>query len=720
MIEARALVPGDLIQVTEGDRVPADARLTDGAIITLDESIVTGESVPVQRDPKLGGEIFGGTLMTSGHAIAEITATGARSQVGRIGAALDVVPPRAPVQREVDHIVPRLAVVAGVLVLGLVVLRGATDGQWLQAVLSGITLAMTLLPEELPVVLAVFFALGAWRIAKRGVLARRSAAVETLGAMTVLCVDKTGTLTKNQMAIARLVTDELELEIGDVGELPEAAHELVEFGHLACPSHATDPMDKAFATLVARELASTEHVHPRWVAQREYPLQAELLAVTHLWQDGGKQIVATKGAPEAIIDLCHLPPDAAERWRARASDMATHGLRVLGVARGTFDGAELPASPHDFDFTIVGLVGLADPVRPETAELVARCRAAGIRVVMITGDHLETARAIAATAGLADGAITGAEIESQGEAELVRRLRDVHVIARAVPAHKLRIVSALHACGEVVGMTGDGVNDAPALAAADVGIAMGARGSDVAREAAGLVLVDDNLRSIVDAVEIGRTIFDNLRTSVGYLIAVHLPIAAIALIPPMLGWGALVTPLQIVFLELVIDPTCSIVFELEPPAVDVLRRPPRRTDVRLFELTHVLRSALYGLVGLVGMLVVVALGRRAALPVEQIRALAFVGLVVGNVAILAALRTRPLRANPTAAVAIALVAGLLALVVEVPWFAARFNLTPPPWGWTVVVIAVTVIPVVALGWARDLRARGGATPVMRESPLVLH
>ena len=719
VIDARGLVPGDAIQIAEGDRVPADARLAEGALLSIDESLLTGESVPVVRDPSCADLVSAGTLVTVGHAIAEVTATGPRSEMGRIGATLGAIDaPSAPIQREVAHIVPRLAIAAIALSVLLVVIRGISEGHWLAAALSGITLAMSLLPEEMPVVLSVFFTLGARRIARHGVLARHAAAVETLGAVTVLCVDKTGTLTENRMSIGRLVTNDTDVVVGaSTTELPEAVHQLVELGLLACPHEPTDPMDHAIAALAGQTLAQTEHVHPRWLQVREYPLRTGLLAVTHVWRDDDARIVvATKGAPEAILDLCHLTPEDAEPWRARATAMAHAGIRVLGVARATSSGGEPPGNPHDYAFEIVGLLGLADSVRADTAETVARCRAAGIRVIMVTGDHPETARAIASTAGLvADDVITGAELDTLDDVALASRLATTHVVARAVPAHKLRIVRALKAAGEVVGMTGDGVNDAPALAAADIGIAMGGRGSDVAREAAGLILVRDDLQSIVEAVRTGRAIYDNLRSSIEYLIAVHIPVAGLALLPPLFGWGALLAPIHIVFLELVIDPTCSIVFETEPPATDIMERPPRPRGMHLLDRRRVMGGMIRGLLALCGGLAALAAGQHAGYSLAAMSSVAFVALLAGNLAILVATREQPMRVNRTAMLMIVVAFTLGSLALGVPGLAHLFRFAPPSLGVITLVALASALPVLAMRLVR--RAKPTRSPLTVENSL---
>lgn len=694
-IDARLLVPGDAIHLTEGDRVPADSILRTGTPVTADESLLTGESVPVIRHPgadiatmsrpgEEGASLFAGTLIGSGNGTAEVIATGARTEVGRIGAALGTIEmSKAPLYREIGRVVRRLAIVAIVICVVLVGINIASGRGWLESALSGITLAMSLLPEELPVVLTVFLALGARRIAKHRVLARRGSAIEALGAVTVLCVDKTGTLTQNQMRIGRLVGHRGVHEVSaERGPLPDEVHEIVEFGMLACPQEPADPMDRAFVSLARLSLADTEHIHPTWTWVREYPLRPGLLAVTHVWRGDDQQraVVATKGAPEAIIDLCHLPSTDAERWRERAESLAREGYRVLGVARTISTEALPPSNPHDFPFELVGLVGLADPLRPDTAATIAQCRDAGIRVVMITGDHPDTARAIARSAGLGSAdVVTGRELEALDDHALGERLARVDVIARAAPAHKLRIVQALRDRGEIVGMTGDGVNDAPALKAADVGIAMG-KGTDVAREAAGLVILDEALGSIVAAVRTGRAIYDNLRKVASYLLAVHVPIAGLALIPPLVGWPILLAPVHVVLLELVIDPTCSIVFELESPEADIMKRPPRRHTDHLFTSRRIVSSIGFGVLALAGPLVVVGWAYSLNMHPEMARVLGFSALIAANLALVVAIVGVRKPHNPALPWLVGAVVALTGVILSVPWLRGLFAFaTPAPW-----------------------------------------
>jgi Ca2+-transporting ATPase len=657
-IAGRDVVRDDLLVLAEGDRVPADAAVLSCTNLSTDESLLTGESVPVRKvawDGVLdlsrpGGEdlpfVFSGTLVVQGQGIAQVRATGLHTEMGKIGTALQTVQVEGtPLQREVGRLVRRVAVLGLALCALVVVLYGLVRGGWLEGFLAGITLAMAVLPEEFPVVLTVFLALGAWRLSRRGVLTRRVAAVETLGSATVLCVDKTGTLTVNRMSIRKLVADGTACDVGE-GEgqpLPEDFHELIEFGILASQRDPFDPMEKAFHDLGNRLLAHTEHLHADWTLVREYPLSPHLLALSHVWKSpsGQEYVLAAKGAPEAIADLCHLSAERTQAIAEQVAALAQEGLRVLGVARGTFRQQALPGQQHDFTFEFLGLVGLADPVRPTVPAAVQECYTAGIRVVMITGDHPTTALSIARQVGLGplDEIITGPELDRMDEAELRRRVQKVNVFARTVPEQKLRLVNALKANGEVVAMTGDGVNDAPALKAAHIGIAMGGRGTDVAREAASLVLLDDDFSSIVQAVRMGRRIFDHLQKAMTYIVAVHVPIAGMSLLPVVFGWPLVLLPVHILFLELVIDPACSVVFEAEPEEADVMRRPPRNAQEPLLGSRTLALGLLQGgsvLLIVLAVFLVALYGWRNEL---DARAVCFTTLVVANLGLIFANRS---------------------------------------------------------------------------------
>lgn len=727
-LPARELVRGDVVSLGEGDRVPADAIFREGPIVHVDESLLTGEAVPVSKKPSLeaeelgapggdgGSSLFSGTLVVSGRCLAEVVRTGARSEMGKLGLSLQTMKPGGtPLQREVTGVVRRMAAFALVASIGVVALSGMNTGDWVQATLAGLTLAIALLPEEFPVVLTVFLALGAWRMVKLGVLTRRVTALETLGAVDVLCTDKTGTLTVNRMTIRKLRTETVDFTVpgGGAKELPEDVHALVEYGVLACPRDPFDPMEKAFHAL-GNVLTGTEHLHPRWNGVREYPLSSELLAVTHVWRDeeqSRRLTVAAKGAPEAVFDLCHLGAHDLERWRERVHTLASQGMRILGVARSTVLLGGVPDHVHDIPFELVGIVGLEDPLRPEVPGAVALCRTAGIRTLMITGDHAETARAIALEAGLdATRPLTGAEVESLEEAELAARLLGTEVVARAVPDHKLRIVRALRGKGLLVGMTGDGVNDAPALKSADVGIAMGGRGTDVAREAASLVLEKDDFGSIVAAVRTGRRIYDNLQKAFGYIVAVHVPIAGLSLLPSAMGWPAIVVPVHVVFLELIIDPACSVVLELEPEEADSMTRPPRPKGTRLLDTRRLLRAFGSGALALSGVLWAVASAKLGGQPMAMQRSLAFIGLLSSNLALLLTHRSdrQPfwvtVRArNRAVPVLLATVVGSIVLLLGVPFLREIFGFDPVGVRALISTVVASTLPVFLLDFTKSPR-----------------
>ncbi len=715
-IAGRDVVLGDVMVLAEGDRVSADCVLLQSANLAVDESMLTGESLPVGKSVDGVAEVYCGGLVVGGHGLARVTAIGAQTEMGRIGRALrDIDPGQSPLQTATRRMIQHLAVGVVLLSLVVVLVEGVLHEQWLQGLLAGISLAMALLPQEFAVVLTIFFALGAWRISQRNVLTQRSSALETLGAATVLCVDKTGTLTENRMSVVRLVTPEgVELKVNGAAtdEMPEDFHLLVEFAVLASHRDPYDPMEKAIQALAGKALAGTEHLHADWAIEREYPLAPELLAMSQVWralQDGeltDEWAIAAKGSPEAIADLCHLSEAQTQAIHAQVERMAVDGLRVLGVACARLarprqpDGVDvataasaLPGHQHDFDFVFQGLVALADPLRAEVPQAMAECHSAGIRVMMITGDHSGTARSIARQAGLPnpEASITGAEIEAlspaDNEAALRERLRGVCVVARAAPTHKLRIVQALQADGEVVAMTGDGVNDAPALRAADIGVAMGGRGTDVAREAASLVVTDDSFLSIVAAVRLGRRIFDNLKKASRYIVSVHMPITGLSLLPVLMGWPLILLPAHIAFLELMIDPACSVAFEAEPDARNVMRRPPRPRNESLFGTRGLLRSVLQGLGMLAAVVAAYFWVRQQGGDANLARTASFMTLVLGNVALIVGGRASSWREMVAGNTALWLVVtgAVLALlaVVGVPWLRALFQFAWPDavvWG----------------------------------------
>ena len=756
-IAGQDVVRGDLLILHEGDRIAADAQLIQGQL-EVDESLLTGEAVPVTKLPAAQadqataaaaaastappqskpapsggnaahtvasvGALFASTVVTRGVGLARVCATASHTAVGRLGADLAATAePASALQQGSRTLVRRLGAIAVVLASAQVVLGWWWNGgALLDSLLSGIALAMAILPEEIPVILTVFLALGAWRISQQKVLTRRVTAVETLGAITVLAVDKTGTLTMNRMAVAELATANARFTPEDAHHLPETFHLLTEFAMLATPGDPFDPMEKAIQHFGHQWLAGTEHVHDGYESEFEYALSGDILAMTRVFasDEPDTHLLATKGAPEAVADLCHLGAAQRETIRRQVESMAERGLRVLGVARGRWRGPALapdqsppwPQSQHDFDFEFLGLLALADPPRPEVPAALAQCRRAGVRVVMMTGDHPATARAIAQQVGLSarPEVLTGAEIEALDDAALTARLRHVDLCARLTPAHKLRLVQLLRASGEVVAMTGDGVNDAPALKAADVGIAMGERGTDVAREAAALVLLDDSFARIVAAIRQGRRIDDNLRKAIRFTFAVHLPIIALALIPTLLQWPALLLPVHIVLLQLLIDPTCAVVLEAEPEAPGLMERAPRAVGDSPFALATLGYAVVQGL----GIAVLLLWGHAwfnaQGASAAQSRGVVFITLVLSVMLLILAQRNvarpalwsvrspTPWLWRITAAMLL-----MLAAVTGLPWLRGLMGLALPG---TAGMVTVAALLALCLAWLELVRLLG--------------
>ena len=756
-IAGQDVVRGDLLILHEGDRIAADAQLIQGQL-EVDESLLTGEAVPVTKLPAAQadqataaaaaastappqskpapsggnaahtvasvGALFASTVVTRGVGLARVCATASHTAVGRLGADLAATAePASALQQGSRTLVRRLGAIAVVLASAQVVLGWWWNGgALLDSLLSGIALAMAILPEEIPVILTVFLALGAWRISQQKVLTRRVTAVETLGAITVLAVDKTGTLTMNRMAVAELATANARFTPEDAHHLPETFHLLTEFAMLATPGDPFDPMEKAIQHFGHQWLAGTEHVHDGYESEFEYALSGDILAMTRVFasDEPDTHLLATKGAPEAVADLCHLGAAQREAIRRQVESMAERGLRVLGVARGRWKGPALapdqsppwPQSQHDFDFEFLGLLALADPPRPEVPAALAQCRRAGVRVVMMTGDHPATARAIAQQVGLSarPEVLTGAELEALDDTALTARLRHVDLCARLTPAHKLRLVQLLRASGEVVAMTGDGVNDAPALKAADVGIAMGERGTDVAREAAALVLLDDSFARIVAAIRQGRRIDDNLRKAIRFTFAVHLPIIALALIPTLLQWPALLLPVHIVLLQLLIDPTCAVVLEAEPEAPGLMERAPRAVGDSPFALAALGYAVVQGL----GIAVLLLWGHAwfnaQGASAAQSRGVVFITLVLSVMLLILAQRNvarpalwsvrspTPWLWRITAAMLL-----MLAAVTGLPWLRGLMGLALPG---TAGMVTVAALLALCLAWLELVRLLG--------------
>ena len=665
-IAGREVVRDDVIILAEGDRVAADATLLSSLDLLLDESLLTGESVAVRKLAAQKNDtartnaaitsavtsgcedspyLFAGSLVVRGSGIAIVHATGLRCEMGKIGHALQTIETQQPhLQKQLSGLVRNFAVIGAIASILTVVLFWALRGSWLQAILGGIALGMSMLPAEFPMVMAVFMAMGAWRISQARVLTRRASSIESLGAVTVLCTDKTGTLTENKMTVAHIVSSiNGESENWHQAQTIKAnasTQAVLKAALLACPLHPTDPMDTAIHQLAEAQIGANDVSFSQYTLVHAYGLRPDLFAVANVMRDNKNQsaTIYAKGALETICELCHLSAAQLKSINQQAEALANKGIRVLGIAQAKLSTSQLKTSPkslREFSFEYIGIIGFADPLRANVPAAVAECHAAGIRVVMITGDYPMTAQAIGQQAGLdSANVINGDAIETMTDEALTVALKTTSIFARIRPNQKLRIVKLLKKQGEIVAMTGDGVNDAPAIKAADIGIAMGGRGTDVAREASSIVLLDDDFGSIVKTIQLGRRIYDNLRKTIEYIIAVHIPIAGLAILPLLLGLPLMLIPIHIAFLEMVINPACSIVFEAEAAEHNVMQRPPRKPKSPLVLRKRVIWAVIQGLLVLMVLAAILIGAAYQKLAEADMRTLVFTALVMLNMGLI--------------------------------------------------------------------------------------
>ncbi len=639
IIASSDLVPGDLMLIYEGIKIPADGIIVKCNDLCVDESSLTGEAegvwkintgdAPNSDDYWRKDYCYAGTLVTQGTAHVLVDKIGASTEYGKIGVNIATAPDeKTPLQKQTGSLVKLCAGIAAVLfaLVGVFTYINIPDHAFgdrlIESILSGITLAMAMIPEEFPVILTVFLSMGAWRLAKKNSLVRKLPSVETLGAVSVLCVDKTGTITMNQMTV-----QDTWAKTGD-------EKSLITIMGMACETDAYDPMEKAMLAYCEKNNITRDELFGGELIT-EYPFTNELKMMGHVWRKNGKVIIAAKGSPERILTICALSDMEKAECEKKINELSSRGLRVIAVAAmNPQTDNDIPEKITDCSLTFLGLVGLADPPRESVKTDIAVCNKAGIRVVMITGDNGGTAASIAKQIGMKnyDHIITGDMLNNMTDEELREKVKEVSIFSRVVPEHKMRIVKAFRDNGEIVAMTGDGVNDAPALKYADIGIAMGKRGSEVSREAADLILMDDNFTTIVETVKDGRRIYDNIRKAVGYVFSIHIPIAFASLLAPVLGIAPValfLLPLHVVLLELIIDPTCSIVLERQPAERDIMERKPRDPKEKLLTPRILIKSVIQGLVifaASFGTYLTVLAGNEANAPVARTMGLAIIML----------------------------------------------------------------------------------------------
>ena len=725
-ITGREVVRGDFVILREGDRIPADGRVLSCENLSVDESLLTGESMPVRKskwdkgevEPRPGGDdlpfAYSGSMVVSGRGILEVLSIGGNTEIGKIGKSLETIKDEETLLRKETAKIVRYVAGASVILCIIVVLAYIfIKGNVIGGFLAGLTLAMAMLPEEFPVVLLIFLTLGSWRISKRKVLTRRPAVIETLGAATVLCTDKTGTLTLNKMELGCLYVSGTLLEIKkETKEIPEKFNKLLEYGILASQKDPFDPIEKELNRAGKLFLNNFKNFEDGWNLVREYPLSKELLALSHVWQskDGANYAILSKGAPEAILDLCHSSEIEKKEILEKVKEMSDRGYRVLGSARAEFlHSNNLPNNQHDFEFKFVGLFGFIDPARDTVPEAVKEAYMAGMRIIVITGDYPGTAQFIAKKIGIknCEEYITGEELSKMSQDILKEKIKTVNIFARVVPEQKLLIVNALKENGEIVAMTGDGVNDAPALKSAHIGIAMGERGTDVAREASSLVLLDDDFSSIVSAVRLGRRIYDNLKKAMGYILSVHVPIAGMSLLPLLFDYPVVLLPAHIAFLELIIDPSCSVVFESVKEEEDIMQRPPRSIKQPIFGLKNVSINLLQGVAVLIATFLLFVFAIKTGRSELEARSIAFVALVLSNIALITVNMSwkhnvyEILKSVNRTFVMVCLGAvACLLVVLYVPFFSTLLHLAPIGLPDLVLIICVVVL---SLSWFEILK-----------------
>jgi P-type Ca2+ transporter type 2C len=633
-IQSRDLVPGDMMVVAEGNLIPADATILQSNDCSVNESVITGESMPVDKNASEGANIlFQGATVNSGKCLARVTAIGNNTVLGKLGKSLsEIGVSKTQLQKQIGQFVKVMATIGMVFFCLIWLVNYLHTRELIQSLLLGLTLSMSIIPEEIPVAFSSFMALGAFRMTKLGIITRQPLTIENLGAVSVVCLDKTGTITENRMEVKKVYDFDRDiLEEMTKGSVFES-REILRYARLASEREPFDAMEKAI--VAAYELyPQNETQIPKMV--HEYPLGGQPPMMTHVYDEKVADIVSGKGAPERIIAVCLLDPQARSRVQAMVTLMASEGMRVLGVCGGRCKHGEYPEKQDDFSWQFKGLVALYDPPKEEVKGEFEKWYAAGIKIKLVTGDFRETAGNIAAQVGMmgAGKIIKGDEVMKMEPDGLSRTSEETSIFARMFPEAKLKLIEALKANGEIVAMMGDGVNDGPALRSAHIGIAMGGRGTEIARQAAALILTDDNLGKVTEAISQGRKIYQNLKKAVRYIVSIHVPIILTASVPLLLNWKYpnIFTPIHVIFLELIMGPTCSVFFENEPVEAGMMQKPPRARSTTIFTARELLSSVLQGVVIAAGILGLYYYFMEKGVGLSYVRTIVFITLIVSNV-----------------------------------------------------------------------------------------
>ena len=633
-IASAELVPGDIILLEEGNKVPADAILLQQNDLSVNESIITGESLPVEKsNTNTDNFLYQGTTINSGKCFAQVTATGNNTKLGKLGkAVVAYAQPKTLLQKQVGKFVRQLALFGFGAFIVILALNYVNSRDAINSFLYALTLAMAVIPEEIPVAFSSFMALGAFYMAKRGIISRQPQTIENLGAVSVICVDKTGTITQNKMEVKNVYDYKTDRTLDLKTDANILCSNVLEYAMLASERDPFDPMEKAIWEAYHRY--SRKNLYEEKPIDFEYPLEGRPPIMTHVYEGVNEKIVAAKGAAERIVRVCKLSEEVSYRILTKVKEFALKGYRVIGVASSTYSSEHLPKHQDDFEWRFEGLLSLYDPVKENMHDVLDQFYNAGISIQLLTGDYPETAMNIAGIVGIKNHTVflTGEQVFAMNEEELRQAVKTITIFARMFPEAKLKVVEALRANGEIVAMLGDGVNDAPALKAANIGIAMGQKGTELAKQAADLILTDDDLAKLVEGIRQGRKIFSNLKKAIRYIVSIHIPIILTASLPVLLGWKYpnIFTPIHVIFLELIMGPTCSIFFEKEPVEENIIKYPPRKRTRSLLERDELFITIVQGLVITAGILLMYYFFMQSH-SLAITRTVVFVTLIVSNV-----------------------------------------------------------------------------------------